>query len=331
MLLCSPSPNPGEIEPHCEQDRKYVFVCGMPRSGTTILAKEIGRLRNCTGFEKTGVIMDEGQYLQDVYPTEWECGGAGRFGFDPRSHLTEASPLLTQDKIHRLCQSWKAYWDETKMICVEKTPGNLLKTRFLQSAFPNAYFIVIKRHPVAVSLATQKWSLTSLHELFEHWLLCHKILNDDKKRLEHLYELSYERYIEDPKKHLEEIARFIGTELPSHFKEQAADGYNNKYFSRWTRMLQTSPFRTYYRRVAGDFEPRFREHEYSIAPATSVKRPSIQEGAAVRRVLTQLLYVGSDIFFAIWRAGRSLRIRIENATGIKHLYSVPEDSGSQRR
>src|SRR5215469_17350154 len=73
-------------------DIKYVFVCGMPRSGTTILAREIARLANCTGFENTGAIMDEGQYLQDVYLTEWACGGAGRFGFAPEAHLTEHSP-----------------------------------------------------------------------------------------------------------------------------------------------------------------------------------------------------------------------------------------------
>ena len=44
-----------------------------------------------------GYLEDEGRFLQDVYPTEDVCGGPGRFGFDPRAHLTEASPLLTQE------------------------------------------------------------------------------------------------------------------------------------------------------------------------------------------------------------------------------------------
>src|SRR5215472_17026574 len=98
---------------------QFVFVCGMPRSGTTILAKEIARLANCTGFENTGVIMDEGQYLQDVYLTEWACGGAGRFGFAPEAHLTENSPLLTPANVDRLRQSWETYWHKNKRICVE--------------------------------------------------------------------------------------------------------------------------------------------------------------------------------------------------------------------
>jgi len=54
--------------------------------------------------------------------------------------------------------------------------GNLLMTRFLQAAFPSCYFIIVKRHPVAVSMASQKWkvNVTSLYRMFEHWLDCHR-------------------------------------------------------------------------------------------------------------------------------------------------------------
>ena len=84
------------------RDFKYVFVCGMPRSGTSILGRNIARMEGCTGLHDTGVLEDEGRYLQDVYPTEGECGGPGRFGFNPRTHLTETSPLLTPDNALKL-------------------------------------------------------------------------------------------------------------------------------------------------------------------------------------------------------------------------------------
>jgi hypothetical protein len=301
------------------REMKYVFVCGMPRSGTTILAKEIAKLANCTGFENTGVMMDEGQYLQDVYPTEWACGGAGRFGFAPEAHLTEHSTLLTPANATRLRQSWEIHWGRDETIRVEKTPGNLLKTRFLQCAFPNAYFVVIKRHPVPVSLATQKWSLTPLPELFEHWLQCHKIFDEDKKQLNHLFELSYEDYIENPRKCLEEIADFIGAEFSSSLEERVADGFNKRYFDRWTRMLQLSPFKAYYRRVAKEYERRFREHGYSLAPPPFKTTLSPHKGEPVRGIFTSSLYLGADIFFVVWRAGRWLRIRVENAAAGRSL------------
>ena len=202
-------------------DYKYVFVCGLARSGTSVLGRNIARLENCTGFKNTGAGSDEGQFLQDVYPIAAVYGGAGRFGFDPRAHRTETSELLTPENVARLRASWHAYWDKSKTICVEKTPGNLLMTRFLQAAFPNSYFVVIKRHPVPVSMSTQRWKInvTSLHSLFKHWLHCHEVFEEDEKYLKHVYELRYEDYVEDPDKYHQEIARFIGTRVPEAPKE----------------------------------------------------------------------------------------------------------------
>jgi Sulfotransferase family len=271
------------------QDYKYVFVCGMPRSGTSILGRNIARMENCTGLHNTGVIEDEGRFLQDVYPAEGECGGPGRFGFDPRAHLTETSPLLTPENILKLRRSWEPYWDQNKMIRVEKTPANLLMTRFLQAAFPNAYFVVIRRHPVPVSLAIQKWkvNLTSLHSLFEHWLHCHKLFDEDKKYLKHVYELRYKDYIENPAKYHNEIALFIGTRVapqpkqdgfryvvqwgnatglhvPESAMEELSGVHNQKYFNRWSDLLTNSFFNRYFRYITLKYEPEFEKYGYTL-------------------------------------------------------------------
>ena len=58
-----------------EMRRKYVFVGGLQRSGTSVLVRNVARLENCTGFKNTGVLADEGKYLQDVYPTDHAYGG----------------------------------------------------------------------------------------------------------------------------------------------------------------------------------------------------------------------------------------------------------------
>ena len=79
---------------------KYVFVCGLQRSGTSVLGRNIARFENCTGFKNTGALMDEGQFLQDVYPIDAKFGGAGRFGFDRRAHRTESVKFVDARK-HR--------------------------------------------------------------------------------------------------------------------------------------------------------------------------------------------------------------------------------------
>ena len=122
-----------------------------------------------------------------------------------------------------------------KTICVEKTPGNLVITRFLQAAFPNSYFIIIRRHPVPVGLATQKWKInvTSLYNMFEHWLRCHELLLDDAPKIEHLLVMRYEEFVFDPDRRLGDVFRFAGVEpLPSGLEVKG--GINDGYFRRWT-------------------------------------------------------------------------------------------------
>jgi hypothetical protein len=298
-----------------------------------VLARNIARLENCTGFKNTGVLQDEGQYLQDVYPPDRAYGGTGRFGFDPRAHLTETSPLLTPDNILKLRRTWHSHWDQAKSICLEKTPGNLIMTRFLQAAFPDAYFIVVRRHPVAVSMATQRWkvSLSSLYRLFEHWLHCYKIFEGDKQYLKRVYELKYEDYIDSPDKYHEEIARFIGTSVPEPPKEdnfrhvtqwpptnlrvpersmeQASRAYNKKYFDRWSNLLNNSPFRNYYQYIAVKYESRVAEYGYSLIKDFDAPEQVVQGGKFSNAVGT-MCCLGADTGALMWRLWLRSEVRL---------------------
>jgi hypothetical protein len=317
-------------------DFRYVFVCGMPRSGTSILGRNIARMEGCTGLHHTGVLEDEGRYLQDVYPTEGDCGGPGRFGFDPRAHLTETSPLLTPANALKLRQSWERYWDQSKRIRVEKTPANLLMTRFLQAAFPNAWFVVIRRHPVPVSIAIQKWkvSVTPLHNLFEHWLHCHQLFEEDKTYLKHVYELTYEDYIQNPDKCHHEIAAFIGTRVPEPPKKDAfrtvaqwrnpeglrvpessmeplTGSHNEKYFNRWYHLLTKSSFKSYYRYVAAKYEPRFAKYGYSLTTEIGISSDLRNPGGIIWDLLGQMHCLGADISAFFLRSAIQTKWRIK--------------------
>jgi hypothetical protein len=127
-----------------------------------LLGRNIARLENCSGFANTGVFEDEGQFLQDVYLTASSYGGSSRCGFDPRAHRTETSNLLAPDKVARLRASWHAHWDNTKTIFVEKTPENLLMTRFLGIRF-QTLLCGDDAHPVPVSIAGQNGKLILCH------------------------------------------------------------------------------------------------------------------------------------------------------------------------
>ena len=307
-------------------EHKYVFVCGLHRSGTSVLGRNIARFEDCTGFRNTGVTEDEGQFLQDIYPTAFQYGGPGRFGFDPRTHRTENSALLTAENVARLRDSWHAHWENSKRICVEKTPANLLMTRFLQAAFPNSYFVFIRRHPVAVSIATQKmWkiNMSPLHRLFEHWLRCHDLFQRDKLYLRHVYEITYEDYVQNPDSYHQEIAAFIATRVSqardesdyrylvrvgdqsgSRVSEGAAgkvsSGHNEKYLKQWSNLLTNSLFRNYYRYIARKYEARFNEHGYSLLEG--LKNTGYGNARRATAATTGHLYCfGANVHALSWR------------------------------
>lgn len=214
------------------KNHKFVFVAGLHRSGTTVMADCLKEHPQVSGFADTGLPKDEGQFLQSVFPLAWKYGGPGRFGFSEEMHLTEESELLTGENKEKISQEWGQHWDLSKPFLLEKSPPNILKTRFLQSIFPESYFIVILRHPVANAYANQKWSETGIYSLFEHWLACHKIFNQDKPHLKNVIVLKYEDFVKQPDAYLEKIYRFL--DLPQHPRTvEVKRDINERYFALW--------------------------------------------------------------------------------------------------
>jgi len=79
-------------------EHRFVFLAGLHRSGTTLLARLLAAHPEVSGFSDTGVPADEGQLLQTVYPAAKVWGGPGRFGFAPDAFssraisMTDATP-----------------------------------------------------------------------------------------------------------------------------------------------------------------------------------------------------------------------------------------------
>ena len=318
--------------------RKYLFVCGLPRSGTSILGRNIARMNDCTGFKNTGVFEDEGQFLQDVYAVASEYGGSSRVGFDPRAHRTENSNLLTPANVAKLKASWDKYWEADKAICVEKTPENLLMTRFLQAAFANSYFIVIRRHPVPVSMAGRRWkiNLTSFDTAFRHWLHCQALYEGDRKYLKRIYELRYEDYVQDQDKYHKELAAFIGTQVPEAPEkdtyryvmqwrnptglrvpekgmEKTSPIHNQKYLDRWHKLLTESPFRVYYRYLVRKYESQFSQYGYSLISGLPNGDEVLREGGVIANVLGVLSCVAADAGVLMVRAALRCRVALRRA------------------
>jgi len=100
---------------------------------------------------------------------------------------------------------------------LEKSPPNLIMTRFLTALFPDARIVIVARHPVAVALATEKWvdEETPLGDLLRHWVRAHQIFVDDVRRAHkvRLHVPKYEHLMADPTTELAALQRFWGSRL----------------------------------------------------------------------------------------------------------------------
>lgn len=212
-------------------DKQFLFIGGMHRSGTSILHRLLREHPLTSGFSDTGVFEDEGQHLQNVFPTAGHYGGPGRFAFDLHAHMTESSELLTAQKRDILLRQWGAYYEMDKRVLLEKSPPNLIRARFFQQMFPDACFVFIVRHPLVVALATRKWLKISLLELLLHWHVAHTLMLEDIKYLNNCIVLRYEDFVIDSQGYLDKICNLLGVE-PVKAIEQVGN-HNARYFSQW--------------------------------------------------------------------------------------------------
>jgi hypothetical protein len=232
---------PGSSTPAVRSEQ-LVFVGGLHRSGTTLLADLLGAHPEISSLSGTGVWHDEGQFLQDVYPTAVDCGGPGRFAFSPRAHLTEDDAGDVPSTRARLLAGWSRYWDVRKPFFVEKSPPNLLRFRYLQTIFPEARFIAIVRHPVAVAYATAPWARLPTRRLLEHWLHAHELFEHDRPHVRRLILVRYEDLVRDVPATMAHIDASLGLRHHDRAIDVRRDT-NSRYLRRWrhSRVLPVHP------------------------------------------------------------------------------------------
>ncbi len=191
------------------EEKKIIFICGMPRSGTTL--------------------------VEQILSSHPEVYGAGELLYLENSinkNFLENN-IINRQKIIDLQSSssenvfldYLKYFDIynlDKKIITDKTPQNFKWIGFIKIFFPNAKIILCQRNPKdnCVSLfknnfpaSTMNWSFDQ-EEIAKYYNEYHKLINFWKDKIPNdIYELNYERLIEDNKGEIDKLLEFCNLDL----------------------------------------------------------------------------------------------------------------------
>jgi len=176
----------------------------------------------------------------------------------------------------------------SKSILVEKSPQNLIMTRFLQALFPEAYFVIAIRHPIPSAVATRRWDRwtlrglapTRLLQLVEHWLHGYEIFLADAPHLapDRVVLVRYEDLVADPEATLRRLFAFLGPP-PAQIAATVDRAVNETYFRRWRGSRWNPVCTRWHTTIARRLETRTNAFGYSletpertVSPARAVQR-----------------------------------------------------------
>lgn len=207
---------------------RFLFIGGLHRSGTTLIARGIEAHPDVRGLSHAPVPEGEGVFLQGAIPHDACAGVPGRFAEDPASHMIERGPFDTAATRDRLRSDWDLWYPPGGAWRVEKSPVNLLRSRLYQQLFPAAQFLFVLRHPLAVARATAKWSGRTEAELLAHWDHAHRLLIEDLPHLHNWMIVRFEDFCAGPAVEMARITAFLrldDAEAPADVRQ----GQNSAY------------------------------------------------------------------------------------------------------
>ena len=197
------------VKPSPDLPTRYVFVGGLHRSGTTLVADCLEAHPDTRGLPHAAAPEGEGVFLQGAIPHDALAGVPGRWAERPEAHLTDGGPWDRLDVRDRLRSDWDDWYASGGAWRVEKSPVNLLRARLYQQLFPAAQFVFVVRHPVAVARATAKWTDRDEADLIRHWETAHRILAADLPHLHNWIVVRFEDLCADPETELARLFAFL--------------------------------------------------------------------------------------------------------------------------
>ena len=190
-------------------NNRYVFIVGMPRSGTTLVEQTIC---NAKGVVSIGETASVSQFMTKV-------------------DLNTDPELIVNDLATFYCAEINKHNFQEHYL-IDKTPRNLFWVGFLALSFPNAQFIHCKRDARATCWSNYETSFAEgnfysfkLDETVRHYNYCEDLMIFWKSKFhDRIFTLDYDAFTEEP----EIIGRNLFDFLRLPWKQEYLDNRKSK-------------------------------------------------------------------------------------------------------
>lgn len=193
----------------CHEEAGAIFIVGMPRTGTTLLERMLGRHSE---VRSAGELLDFGQLLAAAAQ---KCMAA-----NPGNTLLDASLLVDFAQLGRDYMVSAREAAAGSRVFIDKMPVNYLYCGLIRKALPNARIIHLVRDPMDSCYAVYKTLFnqaylfsydfdelaayyTSYHQLMRHW---HAVMPGE------ILDVQYEDLVTDTERQARRILAWCGLE-----------------------------------------------------------------------------------------------------------------------
>jgi len=167
---------------------KHLFILCPPSSGSTLLWRLLQTSPKVSAFPAEGQTL-----VKDILfiPDRW----------DP-------DLKVPWDQVR---EKWRAAWDLSKPVLLEKSPPHLVRARQLEEYFPDSHFVIMIRNPYAFCEGVKRrwksdWSYAAIARLWMTWAGCQV---SNLQQLRHALFLSYEELTGDPQGQCRRLLCFL--------------------------------------------------------------------------------------------------------------------------
>ncbi len=231
-----------------------VFVVGVPRSGTTLLAAMLAAHSRMSCGPETHFFRQLAKSVTSsavdpdtlIDPQTWPSLALDFICSITHSSFSSAERLRLTEKYQlqkAQIESFLAARDPTvanmlasiaqpfmermgKFRWVEKTPDHIQSVKSIRKYFADSPILRITRDPrdVALSLRKVPWGAMSLMEAFSYWRAMDESSNDFFTTDRLSYSLRYEDLIASPKEELTKVCEFLGEEFEEGMLDTSSTG-----------------------------------------------------------------------------------------------------------